>query len=139
MNLLVLAHLGAGDAASYTSKIELTLGSFAGRAAQAGRTVPMMLAALSSYHAGSRQVVIVGDRRAQDTAALLDVIRSRYQPTMLTMCIEPDGREAMAGRLAWVGALTARDGRATAYLCREFACQAPTSEPAELARQLEAR
>jgi len=139
LNLLVLSHLGAGDAESYTAKIEFTLGNFAGRAAQAGRTVPMMLAALSSYHAGSEQVVIVGSRDARDTTALLDVIRARYQPTMLTMCIQPDAREAIASRLAWVGALTTRDGRATAYLCREFACQAPTSEPAELARQLEAR
>ena len=139
MNLLVLSHLGAGDAESYASKIEVVLGTFAGRAAQAGRTVPMMLAAVSSYHGGSRQVVIVGDREARDTAALLDVIRSRYEPTMQTLCIEPDAREAIASRLAWVGALTARDGRATAYLCRELACHAPTSEPAELTRQLDGR
>ena len=139
MNLLVLSHLGAGDGESYASKIDVTLGGFAGRAAQAGRTVPMMLAALSSYHAGSEQAVIVGGRDATDTNALLDVIRSRYQPALLTMNIEPDAVEAIASRLAWVGSLTARDGRATAYLCREFACQAPTSEPAELARQLEAR
>ena len=139
LNLLVLSHLGAGDAESYTSKIEFTLGNFAGRAAQAGRTVPMMLAALSSYHAGSGQVVIVGDRDARDTAALLDVVRSRYQPAMLTICLQPDGRDAIASRLTWVRELTARDGRATAYLCRDFACEAPTSEPAELARQLDAR
>jgi len=139
MNLLVLSHLGAGDADSYASKIDVTLGNFAGRAAQAGRTVPMMLAALSSYHAGSQQVVIVGHRDAPDTEALHDVIRSRYQPTLLTMNIEPDAREAIARRLAWVGALTARDGRATAYLCRELACQAPTSDPAELALQIDAR
>jgi uncharacterized protein len=139
LNLLVLAHLGAGDTESYTSKIEFTLGSFAGRAAQAGRTVPMMLAGLSSYHAGSEQVVIVGDRDARDTAALLDVIRSRYQPTMLTICLQPDGRDAIASRLAWVRALTARNGRATAYLCREFSCQAPTTAPDELAQQMDAR
>ncbi|HEY7188078.1 MAG TPA: thioredoxin domain-containing protein [Vicinamibacterales bacterium] len=139
MNLLVLSHVGAGDAESYNAKAVLTLGNFAGRAAQAGRTVPMMLAALSSYHAESEQVVIVGDRDARDTAALLDVIRSRYQPTRLTICIPPDARETIAARLAWVRALTARDGRATAYLCREFACRAPTTEPAELAEQLDAR
>jgi uncharacterized protein YyaL (SSP411 family) len=139
LNLLVLSHLGAGDTESYASKIELTLGNFAGRATQAGRTVPMMLAALSSYHAGSEQVVIVGDRDARDTAALVDVIRSRYRPAMLTICVQPDRRDAIASRLTWVRALTARDGRATAYLCREFACEAPTNEPAELARQLAAR
>jgi uncharacterized protein YyaL (SSP411 family) len=34
--------------------------------------------------------------------------------------------------------MRSRDGRATAYLCRAFACQAPTIDPAELARQLDA-
>jgi uncharacterized protein YyaL (SSP411 family) len=29
------------------------------------------------------------------------------------------------------------DGRATAYVCRGFACQRPTTEPADLARQLQ--
>jgi uncharacterized protein YyaL (SSP411 family) len=29
------------------------------------------------------------------------------------------------------------EGRATAYLCRSFTCQLPTSEKTELARQLE--
>jgi uncharacterized protein YyaL (SSP411 family) len=139
LNLLVLSHLGTGDAESYASKIELTLGNFAGRAAQAGRTVPMMLAALSSYHAGSEQVVIVGDRDAPDTAALLDVARMRYRPTMLTICIQPEARGAIAGRLPWVASLTARDGRATAYLCRDFACEAPTVDPVELASQVDAR
>jgi uncharacterized protein YyaL (SSP411 family) len=36
-----------------------------------------------------------------------------------------------------VTSLAERDGRATAYLCREFACQAPTNDPLELARQLD--
>jgi len=31
------------------------------------------------------------------------------------------------------------DGRATAYVCRQFACRAPTSDPDELARQLGVR
>jgi len=31
----------------------------------------------------------------------------------------------------------AANGRATAYLCEGFVCQAPTSDPAELGRQLD--
>jgi uncharacterized protein YyaL (SSP411 family) len=34
--------------------------------------------------------------------------------------------------------MSAIDGRATAYFCRDFACQAPTADPADLARQLSA-
>jgi len=32
----------------------------------------------------------------------------------------------------------AQDGASTAYLCQRFVCQAPTTDPAELLRQLEA-
>jgi hypothetical protein len=139
LNLLVLAHLGldgsAGD--DYRAKIELTLEAYSGRAAQAARTVPMMLAALSSYDAGIPQIVIVGERGASDTIALFDVIRARYRPTMVTLPVSTRDREVVGARLPWVASLRQREGRATAYLCREFACQAPTSEPEELARQLD--
>jgi uncharacterized protein YyaL (SSP411 family) len=117
----------------YQEKIDLTLGNFSTRAAQAGRTVPMMLAALSAYDAGIAQVVIAGD--AAD--ALVDVVRSRYRPTMIAVRIGSGTRNAIAQRLPWVTSLAERDGRATAYLCREFACQAPTNDPLELARQLD--
>jgi len=139
MNLLILSHLGIEEtrSESYATKIDLTLQSFSGRTAKAGRTVPMMLASLSSYHAGTPQVVIVGDRQAADTDALLHVVKQRYRPTMVTLCIEPPARDAIAERLPWVASLRQGEGRATAFLCREFACKAPTNEPVELARQLD--
>ena len=34
--------------------------------------------------------------------------------------------------------MTAREGRATAYVCRDFACQAPAVRPDELEAQLKA-
>jgi hypothetical protein len=138
MNLLVLSHLGVADAATdYASTIELTLGSFASRAALAGRTVPMMLAALSSYHAGVAQIVLVGADGRADAAALADALRRRYRPTLLTLRVSSAGRDEMSRRLPWVGSLHERDGRPTAYLCRGFACQAPTHSAEELGRQLD--
>jgi uncharacterized protein len=138
MNLLVLSHLGVADSErDDASKIEVTLGNFANRAALAGRTVPMMLAALSSYHAGVAQVVLVGDEERADTAALSRAVRTRYRPTLLTLRVSSAHRDAIARRLPWVAALHAGDGRATAYLCRGFACQAPTQSAAELGRQLD--
>jgi hypothetical protein len=59
LNLLTLSHLTADPAMA--QKIERTLAAFAGRAAQMGRAVPMMLSALSTYHAGMPQLVLVGD------------------------------------------------------------------------------
>jgi uncharacterized protein YyaL (SSP411 family) len=140
LNLLVLSHLGVVDAegARYDEKIELTLGNFSARAAQMGRTVPMMLAALSAYHSGIAQLALVGDADSPDTKAMLDVVRARYRPTMVIVRVAAGNTDAMTKRLPWIQGLKAREGRATAYLCREFACAAPTSSSHELASQLDA-
>ena len=138
LNLLVLSHLGVSDAGTdYAAKIELTLGSFANRAAPAGRTVPMMLAALSSYHAGIAQVVLVGDDDRGDVAALAEAVKTHYRPTLLTLRVTARNRTELAQRLPWVASFPAPDDRATAYLCRGFACQTPTQSAEELGRQLE--
>ena len=63
LNLLTLAHLTGDAAIDEQVRADAAIGSFA--AAQLGRAVPMMLAALSTYHAGMTQVVIVGDPRGR--------------------------------------------------------------------------
>ena len=146
LNLLALAHLSPEpkaqspepEAQSLERKdqIELTLGNFASRAAQSGRIVPMMLAALSTYHAGMPQVVLIGDGAAPDLQALHDVVRRRYLPTTITVPVDSSNRARLERLLPWMAAMTARDGRPTAYVCRDFSCQAPTTEARELDGQL---
>jgi hypothetical protein len=139
LNLLMLAHLSLdsqGDGLEPRGQVELTLGHFAARAAQSGRTVPMMLAALSTYHSGMPQVVIVGDRASDQTRALIDVVRRRYLPTAITVPVHATGRDRLDRQLPWMVAMRERDGRATAYVCRDFSCRAPTTDPRELDGQL---
>jgi uncharacterized protein YyaL (SSP411 family) len=38
--------------------------------------------------------------------------------------------------MPWVAGMNERNGRATAYVCRDFACQVPVTTPHELAAQL---
>jgi uncharacterized protein YyaL (SSP411 family) len=142
-NLLMISHLvddrwGDGDLAraNYSEKIERALGVFAARATQFGRAVPMMLAALSAYHSGVAQVVVVGEASAEDTVALMRAVRQEYMPSTLVVPVTPRHQEAIARLLPWVGAMERRDGRATAYVCRNFTCQAPTTSPIELTAQL---
>ena len=96
----------------------------------------MMLAALSTYHSGLPQVVIVGDPASDETKALVDVVRRRYAPTAITVPVNPATRDAVDRLLPWMAAMKERNGRATAYVCRDFSCQAPTSDAEELDRQL---
>jgi uncharacterized protein YyaL (SSP411 family) len=132
LNLLALSHLTGVE----TSKIEKTLAAFALRITQQGRSVPMMLAALSSYHAGMPQIVIVGDRDAADTQALMAVVRARYMPTALVIPLSQAHRPVLAGLLPWTSALQPREGMATAFVCRDFTCQQPATSPEELGPQL---
>ena len=133
LNLLALSHLTADSA--MTARIERTLAAFAMRASQQGRSVPMMLAALSTYHAGMPQIVVVGDRDAAE-GALAAVVRERYLPAAVFVPVNTSTRGALADLLPWIAAMQMREGRATAYVCRDFACQQPTTSPEELRAQL---
>ncbi len=151
LNLLTLSHLtmsfprsfprsspgsSPGDA-TFEQAIERTLGMFAPRLSQSGRTVPMMMAALSTYHAGISQIVIAGDRTAVATRALMDVVRRRYLPFAVIVPLAPAHAEAIGTLLPWTEAMARRAAQPTAYVCRDFACLTPASSPDELAAQLD--
>ena len=135
LNLLTLSHLTADPAMA--DKIERTFGMFSGSASLRGRTVPMMLAALSTYHAGMPQVVVVGEPTGADMQALMRLVSQYYIPSAVIVPIHEMHRLELSRLLPWTEALRMRDGRATAYVCREFTCQAPVSTPEDLARHLE--
>ena len=149
LNLLMLSHL-TGDAAM-ADQVERTLGMFGGSASMRGRAVPMMLAALSTYHAGVAQVVIAGEsdlrrgsghperqsRGVADTRALTDVARRHYLPAAVLVRVSEAHRQELSRLLPWTRDLVMRDGRATAYVCRDFACRTPTTLADEFDAQLE--
>jgi hypothetical protein len=136
-NLIVLAHL-TGDE-TWRKRAERTFQGAAARIAGAGRSVPMMLAALSTWHAGVQQVAIVGETGDAVRDALERVTAARFLPFAVVAPISTGEWQRRIGAVApFAAALRTIDGRATAYLCRDFACQAPTSDPDELARQVAA-
>ena len=133
LNLLTLSHLTASEAMD--DRIGRTFGAFASRAAQMGRAVPMMLAALSTYHAGVPQIVLAGDE-GEDLEALRRTAAARYLPAAVIVPVTAATRGALARVLPWVSEMAPRGGPATAYVCRDFTCQAPATSAAELAAQL---
>jgi uncharacterized protein YyaL (SSP411 family) len=131
-NLLTLAHLTGDEDAR--AKAERTLGRFGERAGRAARAIPMMLAALSAWHAGATQIVIVGEPDARvdlETAAA-----SRYLPFAIQIPVTPDRRDALAASMPFVGAMRTPDGTATAYVCRDFTCREPSASPEAMLAQL---
>ena len=134
-NLLTLGHLVSD--ASFIDLAQRTLERYGPHLGQVARVMPLMLSNIAIWHSPAAQVVIAGDRAAADTQALEAVAAGIYAPGATQMTVGPAGAGAALGALLpWLAAMTARDGRATAYVCREFACQAPVQDAAALERQL---
>jgi uncharacterized protein YyaL (SSP411 family) len=79
------------------------------------------------------EIAIVGARDDPATAALLAEVRRRFLPRRVVAAAEP-GHESPTALLE---GRDARGGRPTAYVCRRRVCAAPTTDPAELGRQLD--
>ena len=77
------------------------------------------------------QVAIVGDLATRPTQALVAVARSGYQPHRVVAVGEPQSSavELIQGRFLL-------RGLPTAFVCRDFACRQPVTEPAALAAEL---
>jgi hypothetical protein len=134
-NLLWLAHL-TGDA-SWARRLDRALGVLGERASTLGRSVPMMLAALSTYHAGVQQLAIVGPPQHEATREFARVAAQGYRPFMVTVIVEPgEPQQRLALISPALGRMRMIGDRPTAYLCRDFVCEAPTTDPEVLAAQL---
>ncbi|MCU0225503.1 MAG: thioredoxin domain-containing protein [Acidobacteria bacterium] len=90
----------------------------------------VLLQALDYALDRGRQVAITGALDADDTRAMLAALTGGFRPNQVTAA-GPGGADARPGLLA---GRTAREGRATAFVCEAGACQAPTTDPVEAAR-----
>ena len=83
---------------------------------------------------GAVAVAIAGDPTSDRFAALTRAVADEYLPALVIAGGEGDavhGLALMEGR-------TASDGQPMAFVCRNFSCDVPTSDPVELAAQLRA-
>ena len=131
LNALKFAYL-LGDE-PMRRKAERTLGRYGARIGVAGRQVPMMMCALSAWHAGLSQIVIVG----ADSDPLVHELASHHLPFALVIPIPSATDHHALGRLLpFTAAMTTPNGQAAAYVCRDFTCRQPVSSPDDLRQEL---
>ncbi|MBR58445.1 MAG: thioredoxin domain-containing protein [Myxococcales bacterium] len=112
--------------------------AFGHRLRRAGAGIPYMADALSAYHGGLRQLVIVAPNKAPAAGRpLLETLHTEYVPDVIHVSVsEGNHQHDVAQQLEWVKGKPAIKGKATAYLCRNNTCKRPTSKPATLRKQL---
>jgi uncharacterized protein YyaL (SSP411 family) len=130
MNLLTLAHV-TGERA-YTDRAGKAIASFGGRLEEQGRAVPLMAAALSMSITEGEQIVILGPRDSAETAAMWTAANRRYRPFSVITRVDPADQAALAVHMPWIAEMKMIDGKATAYVCRGFVCDAPSTDPGAL-------
>lgn len=130
--LLRLAALTGED--RYRDAAERALAPIVGIAAQHPTGFAQWLTAYRLASVPIDEIAIVGDVAADDTKALLAVARAGFRPYQV-IAVSADPQASVVPLLHERQRL---DGAATAYLCRGFACRRPTTDPRELASQLEA-
>jgi uncharacterized protein YyaL (SSP411 family) len=95
-----------------------------------------LLCALDFALATPVEVAILGDPAAEETRALVRTVSRTYLPNAVLAGRAPDTPDADAALVPLLEGRTARDGRATAYVCERLACRQPVTDAAALADQL---
>ena len=83
------------------------------------------------YFSPKREVALVGD----ELDALVRVVRPRFHPTIVLAGMRA-GDAAAESAIPLLRDRTPVDGKPAAYVCQNFACNLPVTEPGELERQL---
>jgi uncharacterized protein YyaL (SSP411 family) len=133
-NLVVLGQLLAEPALA--DRAGRTLERYGPQIGQVVRVMPMMVSNVALWRAQRSEIVIVGPRGREDTTALERVVAGRYLPFAVAVSVDPERAASLEG-LPWIAAMAMRDGKAAAYVCQNFACQQPVTDPYALASQLE--
>lgn len=90
-----------------------------------------MVSAVDYALGPSSEVVIAGDPDREDTQAMLRDVQGMFAPNAVLVFV-PDGNQRVKNRiediLPHAAAFQSQQGAPLAYVCREYACQAPTSD-----------
>lgn len=130
LNLLRLARLTGNE--QYEKLAESQFKAFAGnvRAYPPGFTQTLMALQFAAY--GSQEIVIAGDPEASDTQEMLEVVNSAFLPNAVVVLDPPAQEEQVKQRFPFTEGKGAKEGKATVYVCQNYACQAPVTSPQEV-------
>ena len=110
---------------------------FGDRLREHPESLPHMLAALDFHLGTPKQVVLAGDPSGDAMQALLKVVHSTYVPNKVLLFADGGtGQEYLGRSNPAVRAMVPVDGKATAYVCENYVCRLPTSDPEVLTRLL---
>ncbi len=141
LNLLRLAQFR--DDKKLDERARKTISAFAPTLSHFASAMPQILVALEYSLAKPRQIVIAGKidplkdgfavANNNATKTLLAELHRHFLPNKILMLADgADGQKFFAEKNEAIGAMTPIDGKPAAYVCENFTCKAPVTNPKAL-------
>ncbi|PKU30894.1 spermatogenesis-associated protein 20 [Limosa lapponica baueri] len=116
----------------WVEKAGQILAAFSERLQKIPIALPEMARATAVFHHTLKQVVICGDPQGEDTKEMLRCVHSVFSPNKVLMLADGDSSGFLYRQLPFLASLERKEGKATAYVCSNFACSLPVTSPQEL-------
>jgi uncharacterized protein len=114
------------------------IGSFHTMLQAAPAALPQMLAAMDATISEPLQIVIAGDRSGAEE--LLRVVGRSYLPNKVLLLADgADNQSFLSQHVPEIAHMEPIDGKPAAYVCRNFVCDLPVTDPKALREKLGAR
>ena len=95
-----------------------------------------LLCALDFALGPSQEIVIVGRRHEKTTKQMLAVVAEDFHPNKVVLFLPLNEEASLLTKIAPFTNLKALDGQATAYVCQNYHCHSPTTNPDHLRKYI---
>ncbi len=100
-------------------------------------SVPAMVQALEFFHEGKQQIVLAGDKKSAEFTALAQAVHRRLLPHAVILHADGGAAQEYLGKNnEALRNMSPVNGKAAAYVCENFTCQAPVTDAAALEKLL---
>lgn len=134
LGLLRLARLR--NDADYQEKAKRILEGAQGQLAQAPQAFLRLFWAVDLFLHPPHEVAFAGAPDDPRTRVLLDTLDRHYVPNKVLALIDPEGDGEPGKAVPLLEGKTLLNGVPTVYLCRDFVCDRPLTDPVELDKKL---
>ena len=134
LNLLRLSQFRDDPAAAGAERARKTIDAFVTTLSHFPSAMPQMLVALDYWLGKPRQIVIAGKKDAPETEALLKEVHRHFLPkTVLLLADGAEGQQYLGDKNEAIRAMSIVSGKPAAYVCENFTCKTPVTDPKLLA------
>jgi uncharacterized protein YyaL (SSP411 family) len=114
---------------------ERSLRHFCAALEQAPQIMPHLMGAVEYFLAPPEHCVICVQNE-EESKEMVSVVSEQYLPHMNLVVLAGKGRSYFDSRFPFMASMMPQEGRPTAFLCHNFACQLPAADNDMLRRQL---